>query len=343
MCRIQPSLPPRFRRVASTFSTFLFAATAAFGGVVNPSGIVLGETATFRMDIQPAAFPDALVHWVPEPAARVSFPSGSTGRSVVVRGEAPGDVTLRVEIDGYVGEHPICQARVVPRATVKADAWIIGENVVLARTENVVRGLFADANEILSQVGVELSLDSIGFTNHTGWLNFNPRANGWAVPNQISSITNGTGGLVYYFVGDMGPYFGLHNGGDILIKNTATGVTVAHEAGHAFGLSDIYTAQTNETALAVFPALEPRRENIPDDWGSDSARGFYSPDLTHSGLVTRLLMYGEGDSGDGAGIDISYGDVYGLWYEWSGGQKQWHLSPAPVGFFQHANTGPFLE
>lgn len=90
-----------------------------------------------------------------------------------------------------------------------------------------VRGLFADANEILSQVGVELSLDSIGFTNHTGWLNFNPRANGWAVPNQISSITNGTGGLVYYFVGDMGPYFGLHNGGDILIKNTATGALSA--------------------------------------------------------------------------------------------------------------------
>ena len=50
---------------------------------------------------------------------------------------------------------------------------------------------------------------------------------------------------------------------------------------------------------------------MPNDWGSDSALGFYSAGLTHSDIVTRLLMYGEGDSGDGAGIDLSYGDVYG--------------------------------
>ena len=332
--------PPR---PGALLALFLSSAGAACAAVVNPSGIVLGETATFKMEIRPAAFPDERIHWVADPASRISFPSGSAGRSVVVRGETPGDVALRVEIDGYVGEHPVCNARVIPKATVKVDAWIIGEGGIWARSENAVRGLFADANEILSQVGVELSLDSVSFTNHVGWLNFNPSANGWAVPNQISSITNGTGGLVYYFVGNMGPYFGLHAGGDILIKNTATGVTVAHEAGHAFGLSDIYTSQTNETALAVSPALEPSREYMPDDWGSDSVRGFYSAGLAHSDIVTRLLMYGEGDSGDGAGIDISCGDVYGLWYEWSGGQKRWHLSLAPVGFFQHANPGPFLE
>ena len=168
-------------------------------------------------------------------------------------------------------------------------------------------------------------------------------ANGWAIPYQISSITNGTGGLVYFFVGNIGAYFGLHNGSKILIKNTASGVTVAHEAGHAFGLSDIYAAQPTETALAVSPALEPRLENMPDDWGSDSASGFYSAGLTHSNIVTRLLMYGEGDSGNDSGVDIPFGDIYGLWYEWASGQKQWHLSPAPVGFFQHANPGPFLK
>ena len=312
-------------------------------GFLNPSGIVLGGTATFRVDIAPDAFPDAAIHWTAEPASRVSFPSGPSGRTVTVRGETPGDVSLRVEIDGYTDAHPVANARVVPLATVKADAWIIGDGGVWARTEDEVRGIFDDVNDIFSQVGVVVSLDSISFTNHTGWLNFNPRANNWAVPNQITSITNGTGGLVYYFVGNMGSYYGLHSGGDILIKNTATGVTVAHEAGHAFGLSDIYTAQTNETALAVSPVLEPKRENIPDDWGSDSALGFYSAALTHSDIVTRLLMYGEGDSGDGAGIDLSYGDIYGLWYEWVQHQRQWHLSSAPVGFFQHANPEPYLK
>lgn len=341
----RPPLPARLFRAGAAVLALLAAAAAPVraGEYLNPAAIVLGGTATFRVDIAPDAFPDAAIHWTADPATRVSFPSGSSGRTVTVRGNAPGDVLLRVEIDGYTGEHPVANARVVPLSIVKADAWIIGDGGVWARTEDEVRGIFDDVNDIFSQIGVVVSLDSISFTNHTGWLNFNPRANNWAVPNQITSITNGTGGLVYYFVGNMGSYYGLHNGGDILIKNTATGVTVAHEAGHAFGLSDIYTAQTNETALAVSPALEPTLGNMPNDWGSDSALGFYSAGLTHSDIVTRLLMYGEGDSGDGAGIDLSYGDVYGLWYEWVQHQRQWQLSLAPVGFFQHANPGPYLK
>ena len=297
----------------------------------------------------PAAFPDAAIRWTAEPASRVSFPSGSSGRTVAVRGEAPGDVALCVAIDGYTGEHPVANARVVPLSTVKADAWIIGDNGVWARTEQEVRGLFNNANDILSQVGVRLSLDSVSFTNHTGWLNFNPSANGWLVPNQIASITNGTGGLVYYFVGDMGVYYGLRNGTSILVKTNATELTVAHEAGHVFGLSDIYDAQPTETSLAVPRSLRPCRANLPDDWGSDSNDGFYPSNLLHSNLVERLLMFGEGDSGKGSGADVSFGDVYGLWYEWTidpatgVSVKTWHLSTAPVGFFRHANIQPFLK
>ena len=319
--------------------------------IPNPSGIVLGGTAVFRVDIGPAAFPDSNVTWTGVPAGRVSFlpPDGPTGRCVVVRGECSGDVELRVAIAGLAGPQPVFKARVVPAATVKADAWIIGDNGIWARTADEVRGLFDDANDILAQVGVRLSLDSISFTNHTGWLNFNPTANGWQVPYQIASITNGTGGLVYYFVGDMGIYFGLRSGTSILIKTNATELTVAHEAGHVFGLSDIYDACPTETSLAVPSSLRPCRANLQDDWGSDSDEGFYPPGLTHSNLVERLLMYGEGDSGMGTGLDISFGDVYGLWYEWTvnpatgANEKSWRLSDAPVGFFRHANIQPYLK
>jgi hypothetical protein len=322
------------------------AAPARTEGLLNPAGIVLGGTATFRVDIDPAAFPDAAIHWTAEPASRVSFPSGSSGRTVAVRGEAPGDVALRVAIDGYAGEHPVANARVVPLSTVKADAWIIGDNGVWARTEPEVRKLFDDANDILSQVGVRLSLDSVSFTNHTGWLNFNPSANGWLVPNQIASITNGTGGLVYYFVGNMDNYEGLNSANYILVDRDGSGTTIAHETCHAFGLSDIYTWD-GETSLTLSSTMPLRHDRLPMDWGSDSeTNGFYPPSLTQSNLIERLLMFGRGKH---EALDIPRGDVWGVWYHWtnapSGGGhvKYWHETNAPVGYFQHANPTPFLK
>ena len=342
----RPRAPARLLRAGAAILPLLAAAPVRAGEYLNPAAIVLGGTATFRVDIAPDAFPDAAIHWTAEPASRVSFLSGSSGRTVTVRGEAPGDVALRVAIDGYAGEHPVANARVVPLSTVKADAWIIGDNGVWARTEPEVRKLFDDANDILSQVGVRLSLDSINCTNRTGWLNFNPSANGWLVPNQIASITNGTGGLVYYFVGNMDNYEGLNSANYILVDRDGSGTTIAHETCHAFGLSDIYTWD-GETSLTLSSTMPLRHDRLPMDWGSDSeTNGFYPPSLTQSNLVERLLMFGRGKH---EAVDIPRGDVWGVWYHWtnapSGGGhvKYWHETNAPVGYFQHANPTPFLK
>ena len=314
-------------------------------GFLNPSGIVLGGTATFRVDIAPDAFPDAAIRWTAEPESRVSFPAGSSGRTVAVRGEAPGDVALRVAIDGYAGEHPVANARVVPLSTVKADAWIIGDNGVWARTEPEVRKLFDDANDILSQVGVRLSLDSVSSTNRPDWFDLTNSPSVLQIANQIVSITNGTGGLVCYFVNDIKGYRGLRSGSSILVEKDGSGQTVAHEAGHVFGLSDIYTWD-DESPLALSSSIPISGSRIPLDWGSDSASGFYRQGLTQSNAVERLLMFGR--SKDGA-VDIPRGDVWGVWYHWTnaptpgGRMKAWHESLAPVGFFEHADTTPYLK
>ena len=343
-------LHARLLRTGAAVLALLASATAPARteGLLNPAGIVLGGTATFRVDNAPDAFPDAAIHWTADPASRVSFPSGSSGRTVTVRGDAPGDVLLRVGIDGYAGEHPVANARVVPLATVKADAWIIGDNGVWARTEDEVRRLFDDANDILSQVGVSLSLDSIGTTNRSDWFNLTNAPSVLATAGQIISITNGTGGLVYYFVNDIQGYRGLRKGADILVERDGSGRTVAHEACHVFGLSDIYDWD-DEASLALSPDMPLRHDRLPMDWGSDSETdGFYPPGLTQSNLVERLLMFGRESTG-AVDVDIPPGDVWGVWYHWtnspSGGghMKSWHESLAPVGFFEHADPTPFLE
>ena len=315
-------------------------------GFLNPSGIVLGGTATFRVDIAPDAFPDAAVHWIAEPASRVSFPDGTNGRVVLVRGKTPGDVSLRVEIDGYTDAHPVANARVVPLATVKADAWIIRDGDNWARTEAQVVDLFDEANDILSQVGVRISLDSVSSTNRPDWFDLTDPPGVLQTANQIVSLTNGTGGLVYYFVNDIPGYRGLRTGASILVEGDGSGQTVAHEAGHVFGLSDIY-AWDDESPLVLDPTMPLVRNHLSQDWGSDSENdGFYPPNLTQSNIVERLLMFGRGRHD---AVDIPRGDVWGVWYHWTnapsgvGRVKAWHETNAPVGFFEHANILPFLK
>lgn len=314
-------------------------------GILNPSGIVLGGTAVFSVSVQPASFPDAAIHWSADPAFRVSFPDGTNGRTVTVRGEALSNVVLRVGIKGYAGEGPVFNTRVVTAATVKADSWIIRDGDNWARTEAEVRGLFDDANEILSQVGVSISLDSIHSTNRPDWFNLT-KPGVLQTANQIVSITNGTGGLVYYFVNDIQDYRGLRTGASILVEGDGSGQTIAHEAGHVFGLSDIY-AWDDESPLVLDPTMPLVRNHLSQDWGSDSENdGFYPPNLTQSNIVERLLMFGRGRHD---AVDIPRGDVWGVWYHWTnapsgvGWVKAWHETNAPVGFFEHANVAPFLK
>ena len=317
-------------------------------GFLNPAGIVLGGTATFRIDVEPAAFPDSSVEWSAEPTNRVEFPDGPIGRSATVQGKETGDVQLRVEIKGLSGARPVANARVVPSATVKADAWIIRNGNTWAQTEPEVRKLFNDANDILSQVGVSLSLDSIQSTNRPDWFNLtDPPCILWTA-NQIVSVTNGTDGLVYYFVNDIQRYRGLRSGSDILVEKDGSGRTIAHEACHVFGLSDIYDWD-DETPLTLSPVMTLCRDHLPMDWGSDfETDGFYPPDLPQSNLVERLLMLGR-EVTNTVSVDIPFGDVWGVWYNWTnapppGGRvKSWHESLAPVGFFEHADPTPFLK
>ena len=109
---------------------------------------------------------------------------------------------------------------------------------------------------------------------------------------------------------------------------------IAHEIGHACGLQDIYD-EHSETGLSLDGS--PSRDRMPDDWGR------YRRGADQRDVIKSMLMYGY-TARDGC--DISYGDVFGLWYttEDQPGtnevRKVWHLSLAPVGFHTHGNRHP---
>ena len=67
---------------------------------------------------------------------------------------------------------------------------------------------------------------------------------------------------------------------------------------------------------------------IPKDCSGDTNKHFYSFD-SQQDIINRLLMNGIYMEG---GIDLSYGKVYGIWYQWEDGIKGYHKSLSKTGF-----------
>ena len=309
--------------------------TETVGGLsVNPSGIVTGRTARFRLSIAPTNFPSELVSWTAAPANRVSFPSGTNGTEVVVRGDAAGDETLTAHITGYAGPPPICEAKVVPETVVPVHAFIIcSTNGTAARTESSVRALLDGANEIYAQVGRRFNLASHSFITNQSWLSIAYQSGTWPRFYQIVNYTNHTGGIEMYFNNSIENAVGLTVPDGVLIATNGTARTTAHELGHAQHLPDIYVSWPT-TSLVVTGLVGKAR--LPGDWGSPSLEGYYPSRLHQADLIRRLTMYGY-DLPDAR--DFSAGNIDGLWYPVFT-SNPFRLSPCPVGFFTNATLHP---
>ena len=131
-----------------------------------------------------------------------------------------------------------------------------------------------------------------------------------------------------------------------MLSAEASCITLAHEIGHAFGLSDIYASNREKDAdIPVASEQHIYREFISesccmDDWnGGCRGRGacgtrYYPPATTLDAVLHRLLMYGAG-GGEDDGRDLTIGSVRGVWYKSIGGERIWYVGPAPVGFFDN--------
>ena len=226
-----------------------------------------------------------------------------------------------------------CSAR-----PIDIDACIVGDpnSVGGAFNETVISNSLVEVNRIFRQAAMSFRLRSCMYTNDA----FLAEINSTNIDQVVSlcSILEPRGGLNVFFVPEVSNgELGFENGFGIVVKQLSGAGVFAHEIGHACGLADIYDWHEG-TTLVVQGAS--RKEWMPHDWGR-SRNG-----NNHAAMIRRLLMYGyHADES----IDISYGDVYGLWYtkEVSSSSNQstnaWHLSLAPVGFHFHGNRHPQSE
>ena len=192
-----------------------------------------------------------------------------------------------------------------------------------------------EVNRIFRQVAMSFRVDSVVFTNDDSLLeidldNVNQRQ------RLYSMLPNGEGLKVFFVNAITTADAAVWNPFGIIVKSTASDSDVAHELGHACGLEDVYDEITGSN-FVISVMGQAARERMPDDWGR------YSGPPSQCEIVQRLLMYGfTGRSG----VDISYGDIDGVWYDEAnmgvalGNSNCWHTSLAPVGFHSHGNRHP---
>ena len=283
------------------------------GYLINPSGIVLGETGVFKMDLQPASFPDDQISWI-DNSGRVSFLNGNKGRMVTVKGETLGDFKLTVKIGSMADNwYPYFFGRVVDSTETALHFFVICDaNDTPAVLEAQIDLWVAEANRIFRQVGMSFTKASVTTIKNANWFQIESRSD---LLNMFSH-TNNVGGLEVYcinkFVGDYTGTLGAAIPGNPsnVVQGTACGIavaanarpfTLAHEIGHACRLDDIVNG----------PLQDLVREELvgADNWSGGSGTGYYPHGQKHMDLIKILLMYQY--QKDDECVDIPLGNVMG--------------------------------
>jgi hypothetical protein len=318
-----------------TIAEVVITVTDADGHVYNTSGMPLGGTARFKVEVPGGTVPDADITWtIKEGAGRVAFAGGSTGPEIAVTATSTGAFRLEVDIKGLVitppHVRPYFTGTVLPAVNVPVTVWIVRktDQTEPARDAAEIPGLLADANKILWQRGLTLVqsgavryLDNDAWRNHTNVL-----AETNAVIDAMMDSTNSMGNAVeLYFVETLegGDAAGVRRPKGIAIASGAGSRTIAHEVFHDCGLEDIYIADDQGNPLLELVA----EQSIPADWGG----GYYNPWVLQHGLIKRLIMRSFLTSQEDVGTDLPSGDVRGWHHGPGGGGTSLILGPAKVG------------
>ena len=323
---------------------------------VNPCGVAVGDDAYFSVKVSPGALPDSDIVWT-NYDEHVVFVGGNTGRNVHVRGVSPGDAELKVIIGGRTSQAPAFPLKVVTQQVFKITAWIVeDENKKAARKVEDVFSMVGPLNDIYRQVGVSFYLGSVTVTNIPAAYNlvYDEDPNGGWDFDRLVGIWHGTGGIECYFVNDFimsegeKPPMAANTREGLVMSARADATTLAHEIGHAFGLSDAYVSaaerqtSTPSTSVVSIATNFINRACAPFDWnGGCRGRGeggcrYYQNPTRMATIVPRLLMYGVHSDND-IRRDITIGPVDAANYIGDGDSTVWYDQVAPIGFFENGD------
>gem|GEM_PF-1863558 len=281
----------------------------------NPCGVPLGGTAAFKLRVLPESFPDGMVTWA-DSMGRVSFPAGNTGREVTAQGVAAGDFWLSAQIEGATSAswNPYILGKVLAPTTNQLHFYVICDaSGAPSVTEDTIDAWVAEANRIYRQAAMTFVKASVTRVERPDWLNITS----YYQLFQMFRHAKETGGLEVYCVSSLfgGRASGINLAGGMAVEAGAKKFVLAHEIGHACGLSDIaelflgYGRITQESAGWL-------------NWGGGGGgTGYYPRALTHRAFVRRLLMYYSIDRDDAA-VAIPLGDIMGNTVNFNGPENE---------------------
>ena len=286
------------------------------GVIMNPCGAVTNAVTRMKVDVEPRGFPDEKIVWqVVEGSA--SFVGGNTGREIAFKatGAVDSAIVLEVDFDGCPGRRPQFTLTTCGMLEIPVYPCTITDGKHPSPiTESHLVSLLDEVNIIYRQVGLSFYLDApiTNVVNESwakkGLMNATCQRN-------IRNIMNNTGGVEVYFVDGLKVNHKLFrdqpNGSanifGIIVKNSISAITLAHEIGHLCRWKDIFAR--GKRFIPDELDLEVSQQWLPNDWNNGTGGRFYPMFLSQSEAIRKLLMYGEGSASK---ADISAGNVYGL-------------------------------
>ena len=288
--------------------------------VINPAGSVVGETETFRLSVLPESY-------VSEQGARWQTEEGASvlddGTEARIRFDSAGGKDVWFSMPGYVCAEPLTRCLVYPdkKRVPLHKFYIADETGRISESPVGSTAALTEVNRIWRQAGIEFFWASITYTDKypqfssvradtPGLADFSTKFPGREGIRVFFAhhVSDENGNLCMFTLQSDSPDdFGLSFG--IFLDPRCSPGVLAHELGHACGLSDIYTSFPD----AEEDAPEFRREVRPDDFPDDGTGAeFYFPaGTTRSEMVSRLLMFGHGAVREWQ-ADLPYGTVPGL-------------------------------